>query len=156
MYEDLRRFPYSDDFDFSDYPRNHPSYDNGKNKKVLGKFKDEANGVLLEEIVALMSKLYALKLLQCNTEEEEKGVIKRAKGVKNLYLKKKIKFDNYKQCLFENAIHTATFNTIRSFNHRLYSVTEVKKALSSSDNKRIILEDNTLPYGHYANNDIDA
>ena len=157
MYEDLRTFPYRDDFDFSDYPKNHPTYDDSKNKKVLGKFKDETNGVPVEEIVALMSKLYALKIFQYNTGEEG-GIIKKAKGIKKLYLKKKIKFENYKQCLFENTIHTATFNTIRSFNHRLYSVTEVKKALSSNDNKRKILQDkiHTLPFGHYSLNQIDA
>lgn len=156
MYEDLKSFPYRNDFDFSDYPTNHPNYDNGRNKKVLGKFKDETNGIPLEEIVALMSKLYALNLFRPNTIEEE-GVIKKAKGIKNLYLKKKIKFENYKKCLFENYVHTATFNTIRSFNHTLYSVTEIKKALSSNDNKRVILPDGikTLPYGHYSLNEID-
>lgn len=156
LYKDLRTFPYRDDFDFSDYPKNHPNYDHDKNKKVLGKFKDETNGIPLKEIVALMSKLYALKLLKSNTVEEG-GVIKKAKGIKNVYLKKKIKFENYKKCLFENYVHTATFNTIRSFNHRLYSVTEIKKALSSGDNKRVILADgvHTLSYGHYFNETID-
>lgn len=154
MYEDLRTFVHKNEFDFSDYPKNHPNYDNDKNKKVLGKFKDEANGVLLEEVVSLMSKLYSVKLCK---EQNKNNVIKKAKGVKNLYLKKNVHFEHYKQCLFENNIITAQFNTIRSFNHQLYSVTEVKKALSCNDDKRYILPDkiHTLPFNHYSLNRID-
>jgi hypothetical protein len=150
MYEDLRTFIHKNDFDFSDYPKDHPNYDNDRNKKVLGKFKDEANGVLLKEIVALMSKLYSLQL-------HESQIIKKAKGVKTLYLKKNVHFQHYKQCLFEDQVITAKFNTIRSFNHQLYSVTEVKRAMSSNDDKRHILPDNihTLPFGHYSLNPID-
>jgi hypothetical protein len=152
MYLDLRTFVHKDEFDFSDYPKNHPNYDNDRNKKVLGKFKDETNGVVLEEIVALMSKLYSLKL-----QKEENNVIKKAKGVKNLYLKKNVNFEHYKQCLFNDTVITAKFNTIRSFNHQLYSVTEVKKALCCNDDKRHIFPDkiHTLPFGHYSLNPID-
>jgi hypothetical protein len=151
LYYDIRTFEYNNEFDFSDYPKNHPNYDNDRNKKVLGKFKDEANGIVLDEIVALMAKLYALKLC-IEDEPEEKSCIKKAKGIKNLYLKKNLKFEHYKKCLMDKEIYTAKFNTIRSFNHQLYSVTEVKKALSYFDDKRIILEDgiHTLPYGHYS------
>ena len=154
MYEDLRSFPYKDDFDFSDYPRDHPTYDNGKNKKVLGKFKDELNSVPLEEHVALMSKMYAIKIL---SSTEEDNVLKKAKGVKSQYVKNNLKFEHYKRCLFNNETFTASFNTIRSFNHKLYSLTETKKSLSCCDNKRVTLRDgiNTLPYGHYSLNNID-
>lgn len=149
MYEDLRTFPYSSDFDFSDYPVDHPTYDRGVNKKVLGKFKDETNSEPIEEIVALMSKLYSFKISKTSGEE---SIIKKAKGIKNVYLKKKLQFENYKQCLFEDKVFTATFNNIRSFNHQLYSIMETKKALSANDDKRHILNDkvHTLPYGHYS------
>jgi len=67
-------------------------------------------------------------------------------------LKKNIIFDQYKECLFQNKTFNATFNTIRSFNHKLFTVTETKKALSSYDDKRKIADDgiNSLPYGHYS------
>jgi hypothetical protein len=145
MYRELRTFPYNDDFDFSDYPKTHPLYDNGKNKKVLGKFKDEANGELLKEIVALASKMYAI-------EFSESPCIKKAKGIKQTYVKKKIKFEHYKNCLQEHKTYTATFNGIRSFNHKLFSVRETKQSLSPFDDKRKILLDgvHTLPYGHYS------
>ena len=154
MYEDLRTFDHKNEFDFSDYPKNHPNYDHDRNKKVLGKFKDEANGVVLSEIVSLISKLYSIKLYQ---EELENNVIKKAKGVKNLYLKKNIQFEHYKQCLFEGRIFTAKFNMIRSFNHQLYSITQVKKALSFDEDKRHVLADkiHTLPFGHYSLSSIE-
>jgi len=151
MYQDIRTFIYKDEFDFSDYPKNHPNY-NENNKKVLGKFKDETNGVLLEELIALMSKLYAFNLY----EGFNRKTVKKAKGVKNLFLKKKLQFEHYKRCLFHNEDYRASFNTIRSFNHTLYSITEVKKALSASDDKRYILPDQirTLPFGHFSLNPI--
>lgn len=162
LYEDLRTFPHRNDFDFSDYPSNHPTYDNGVNKKLLGKFKDETQGVPLKEVVALMSKMYALKLLTDISEnnfttttkmdDEERGIIKKAKGIKKMYLMKKVRFEHYYSCLFNGTEYNATFNTIRSFNHNLYSLTITKKSLSAKDDKRVILQDNihTLPYGHYS------
>jgi len=38
--------------DFSDYPKDHPNYD-ATNKKVLGKFKDEMNGKIINESIRL-------------------------------------------------------------------------------------------------------
>lgn len=50
-----------DHFDFSNLPPEHPCYTE-KNKKVLGKFKDELDGKTLREWVALRSKMYAIRL----------------------------------------------------------------------------------------------
>lgn len=145
MYKDFRTFPYSDDFDFSDYSTDHPNYDEGRNKKVLGKFKDEANGEVMEEFVGLMSKMYAFKTIN-------NAITKKAKGVKKICLKKNLNFDHYKKCLFDDQIYYVRVNSIRSFNHQLFSISERKKALSSYDDKRVILEGgiHTLPYGHYS------
>ena len=41
-----------DKFDNSDYPENSPYYD-ASNKKVIGKFKDEAAGIPIVEFVGL-------------------------------------------------------------------------------------------------------
>ena len=160
MYEDLRTFPHKDEFDFSEYPTEHPTYDGGVNKKVLGKFKDETNGLPIQESVGLMSKMYALKTVPTVTigdDSVEPGVTKKAKGVKTLYVKKKLLFEHYKKCLFEHRTYTARFNSIRSFNHRLFSITETKTCLTSSDDKRKILADgiHTLPYGHFSLRRID-
>ncbi len=42
--------------DFSDYPKDHPSYD-ASNKKVLGKMKDECNGKIITNFMAFRPKM---------------------------------------------------------------------------------------------------
>ena len=44
-------------FDFSDYSTNSKYYDNS-NKLVIGKIKDEAAGIAIEEFVRLKPKMY--------------------------------------------------------------------------------------------------
>ena len=70
--EDLK-----DRFDTTDYPPNHPSgIPSGLNKNVLGMFKDEVAGKILDEFVGLRAKLYSFKMF-----EGEK--VKTAKELKN-------------------------------------------------------------------------
>ena len=45
-------------FDNSDYPESSPYYCN-VNKKIIGKFKDEACGILITEFIGLKSKMYS-------------------------------------------------------------------------------------------------
>lgn len=132
MHQDLRLFPYNDYFDFSDYPKEQPNLDNGRNKKILGKFKDEVNGEVIKECVGLMSKMYAFTTVN-------NYVTKKAKGVKKLCLKKNITFDHYKKCLLDNEIYYVNINSLRSFNHQIFSIRERKNAIFSYNDKRIIL-----------------
>ena len=54
-------------FDFSGYPKNSIYYDDS-NKKVLGKMKDEFNGVNIDEFVGLnLLKMYSL--IACKTTQ---------------------------------------------------------------------------------------
>ena len=53
-------------FDNSDYPENSPHYCNA-NKKVIGKFKDEACAIPITEFVGLKSKMYSY------VKDNEKG-----------------------------------------------------------------------------------
>lgn len=81
-------------FDTSNFPKNHPSgIEAGHNMKVVGMFKDEAGGKIIEEFVGLRAKLYSYKILS-GVEE------KKCKGVKKPSVKKSIKFEDYKECLF--------------------------------------------------------
>ena len=43
-------------YDTSYYPKDHPLY-NTRNKKVLGKMKDECGGDVIEEVVAVRPKM---------------------------------------------------------------------------------------------------
>ena len=68
-------------FDTSDYPLDHSSgIPSGLNKKVLGMFKDEVKGKVMDEFVGLRAKLYSYKMF----EGEES---KKCKGGKNRWLK---------------------------------------------------------------------
>ena len=66
-----------DRFDTSDYPPNHPSgIPTGCNKKVLGMFKDEAGGKIINEFVGLRAKLYSFKMYEGKETKKCKGVKK--------------------------------------------------------------------------------
>ncbi|CAB4003653.1 Gastrula zinc finger [Paramuricea clavata] len=76
VYEDFRRIGKEKDcWDNSDYPKDSPYY-SAHNKKVIGKFKDEAEGVPVIEFVGLRSKMYSYV-------KESGGGGMTAKGVKN-------------------------------------------------------------------------
>ena len=134
-----------DRFDTSDYPPNHPSgIPTGCNKKVLGMFKDEAGGKIIDEFVGLRAKLYSYKML----EGEES---KKCKGVKKLVVKNSITHEDYKNCLFTGKEQLRKINVIRSHKHDIYTEEVNKVALSSSDDKRHILEGQTATFalGNY-------
>ena len=57
IYQDLQEI--NDEMDFSGYDKNHNCYD-ATNKKVLGKFKDECEGKIMEGFTGLRPKCYAL------------------------------------------------------------------------------------------------
>ena len=63
----------------------------GKNKKVIGLFKDELGGRIIKEFVGLRAKIYA-HLMDNDTEH------KKAKGTKKCVIKKRLMFKNYKDC----------------------------------------------------------
>ena len=46
-------------YDTSNYSKDHPLYD-ARNKKVLGKMKDECGEDVIEEVVAVRPKMYAV------------------------------------------------------------------------------------------------
>ncbi|XP_072025373.1 uncharacterized protein [Amphiura filiformis] len=100
-------------FDTSNYPKDHPSeilsglYAQGvHNKKIPGLFKDEAGGKQIAEFVGLRAKLYSYRMHEGKEE-------KRCKGVKKAVVERKITFDDYKRCLFDEKPLMRTMNVIR-------------------------------------------
>ena len=132
-----------DRFDNSDYNKESPFY-NTANKKVIGKFKDEACGVPVVEFIGLRSKMYSYI-----KNNDEGG--KTAKGIKKNIITKNIKHEDYKEVLFNNKQMHHTMKTIRSNNHQLGSFELNKISLSCFDDKRFIHQNGitSYAYGHY-------
>ena len=133
-----------DRFDNSDYPESSQYFDK-RNKKVIGKFKDEACGIPITEFIGLRSKMYSYI-------KDNQKVGKTAKGIKKNIIKNNIKHEDYKNILLENRQMHHTMKTIRSNNHQLGSYEINKVSLSCFDDKRYISNDgiNSFAYGHYA------
>ena len=131
VYEDLDQ--YRDLFDNSDYAEPSKFFFKN-NKKVIGKFKDEAAGNPITEVAALKPKMYSyvketkrkkicdkMYLLVNNTKNN-----KAAKGIKENIKEKDIKHSHYLDCLFNNQIMQHKMRTIRSDHHVISSYQSIK------------------------------
>ena len=132
-----------DMFDNSDYPENSPYYCN-INKKIIGKFKDEACGIPITEFIDLKSKMYSY------VKDNEKGR-KTARGIKKDVINNNIRHEDYKRTLLNEEQMHHKMKTIRSQRHQLGSYELNKVSLSCFDDKRYIHDNGTssYAYGHY-------
>ena len=132
-----------DMFDNSDYPESSP-YCCNVNKKIIGKFKDEACGIPITEFIGLKSKMYSY------VKDNEKGG-RTAKGIKKKVIKNDIRHEDYKNTLINNEQMHHKIKTIRSQRHQLGSYEINKVSLSCFDDKRYIHDNGTssYAYGHY-------
>ena len=130
-------------FDTSNYDKsdNRP-LEVGKNKNVIGKFKDELGGKIMTEFCALRAKAYAYKL-------DDDTEMKKAKGTKKCIVKREITFKNYVDALFNDKVIVRSQQRFRNDHHKNYAEEVNEIALSSNDNKRIQTFDKvaTSPYG---------
>ena len=83
FYQDMAQ--QIDLYDTSDFPKDHHLHTT-KNKKVLGKMKDECAGEPIIECVCLRPKMYSVI--------KKDGNIKKAKGVKKYVVKNQIAHEN--------------------------------------------------------------
>ena len=127
-------------FDNSDYPENSEFYFS-ENKKVIGKFKDEAAGVPMRDFAGLKSKMYSY--LKDNDQNN-----KTAKGVKKTIIKKVIVHQDYLDVLNESKILHHQMKTICSDCHQISSYQINKISLSPFDDKRYILSDGISSYAY--------
>ena len=130
-------------FDNSDYPESSSYYCN-VNKKIIGKFKDEACGIPITEFIGLKSKMYSY------VKDNEKGG-RTAKGIKKNVIKNNIRHEDYKNTLIYNEQMHHKMKTIRSQRHQLGSYEINKVSLSCFDDKCYIYDNGTssYAYGHY-------
>ncbi|KYN01444.1 hypothetical protein ALC62_07766 [Cyphomyrmex costatus] len=142
VYEIIKRD--IDRFDTSYYSVDNPYRIPLANKKVPGLMKDKNNGAIMTEFVGLRAKMYALRV-------QGKKDTKKAKRVKSNVVARSITFDDYTRCLNDAIEMTRSQSCIRSKLHEVYTISEIKIALSPHDDKRYIVSGSTdtLPWGHY-------
>ena len=141
FYKDIAN-DVEDRFDTSNYEV-YGTLPTGKNKKVIGLMKDELGGKVITEFVALRPKTYPYLIDDCKED-------KKAKGTKKCVVKKMIKFNDYKNCLLNDEVVLKSQQRFKSKGHNVHRENINKIAISSNDNKRIILLDTiaSYPYGY--------
>ena len=104
--------------------------------------KDELGGKIMTESVALRPKTYPYLTDDCKE-------YKKAKGTKKCVIKRRLKFNDYKDCLLNNEIILKSQQRFKSERHDVYTGKINKIALSSNDNKRLQTFDRitSYPYG---------
>ena len=133
-------------FDTSNYDENDKRpLPIGKNKKVIGLFKDELGGRIMKEFCALRAKTYSY-LMDDNSE------VKKSKGTKKCVIKRKTMFENYTDCLFNNKIILKSQQRFKSDQHEVYTEEVNKIALKGNDDKRLqtLVKVTTYPQGKNA------
>ncbi|GET54115.1 hypothetical protein RIR_jg31686.t2 [Rhizophagus irregularis DAOM 181602=DAOM 197198] len=114
----------ADQFDFSDYPKDHPVREAlgdkaDINMKIPGKFKDECNGAVIAEFIGLRPKMYSILKVGDETTNPKHG-IRKAKGVPSKVVKKEFHHERYNKALFDPKHNdTVTFRAIRSDRHAI-------------------------------------
>ena len=78
-------------------------------------------------------------------------VIKKTKGTKKYVIKRKRKFNNYKDCLLNNEIISKSHQKLKSKAHNVYTEELDNIARNSDDDKRLQTFDNITSYPYCAN-----
>ena len=121
-------------FDTSNYDKNdNRPLETGKNKKVLGKFKDELGGKIMTKVCALGAKTNSFLIDEYTDEDYEKNRIvnKKCKGTKKCVVKREILLNNYLDSLFKNKVLYRSQQRFRSDHHKVYTEEVYKITLSS-------------------------
>jgi len=140
VYADMRES--AEDYDFGDYPKDHPCYSTA-NKKVVGKFKDECYARPIAEFVGLRPKMYSIL-------EAGNANVRKAKGIQRTVVKKDLCHELYKQCLDEHKEMKHNQVIIRSNGNQIGVYEQNRTSLSPMDTKKWIAVDGvtTRAYGH--------
>jgi hypothetical protein len=140
VYQDM--YDNKEYFDLSDMKLEQ--FKDETNKKVIGKFKDETEGIPIKEFIGLRSKMYSMKL----DNDIEK---KTAKGIVKCVIRNELKHETYKSILESGGKMSSNMKVIRSEKHQIYTMSLNKVSLSAYDNKCYIKDDGitSYAYGHY-------
>ena len=118
-------------FDTSSYNKDDKrSLPIGRSNKLITLFKDKLGRKVMKEFVGLRAKTYAY-LMDDNTEH------KKAKGTKKCAIKRKLMFENYTDCLFNDKTMLKLQQRFKSDYHNVCTEQINKIALSSNDDQRL-------------------
>ena len=130
MYEDLKTI--KQEFDFSDYPKEHPLYD-PTNKKVAGKFKDDKS-TIIKEFCGIRAKMYSMLLAgygdiavtdsRCLVKDYEAG--KEKKGFKHDRNGDLVKVKSYLN-------HDGTKRTNNTSAYETFTTKGIKKSVADGE-----------------------
>ena len=98
----------------------------------------------MKEFVELTAKTYAYLM----DDDSEK---KKAKGTKKCLTKRRLMFENYIDCLFNNKIILKSQQRFKSDHHNVYAEQINKITLGSNDDKRLQRFDKTAMDPHGTN-----
>ena len=127
-------------FDTSNYD------ENGKRLRPIG--------TIITEVLPLRAKTYAYLIYDYGDGDDvdyqkHEIINKKAKGTKKCIIKRRLMFENYKDCLINDKTILRSQKRFKSYHHKMYTEEVNKIALSSDDNKRLQKYDRvtTYPYG---------
>ena len=133
-------------FDTSNYDENHKrSLPIGKSKSVIGLFKGELGGKIIKEFCGLRAKIYAYLM-----HDDDDSKKKKAKGTKKYLIKRRLMFENYNDCLFNDKIILKSQQRFKNDHHNVYTDKINKIALVSNDDKGSQTFDRITTYPHGA------
>ena len=92
--------------------------------------KDELNGRIMTEFVALRPKIYAYQIDDYN-DDDDGNELKKAKRTEKCVIKRELKFNNYKDCLLNHKIVLKSQQRFKSEKHNVYTENVNKIALSN-------------------------
>ena len=127
-------------FDTSNYKVDR-ALPTGKNKKVIGLIKGELGGKIMTEFDAPRPKIYSYL-------KDDGDSNRRAKGTKKCVIKRRLKFNDYKNCLLNKEIILKSQQRFKSEAHNVYTEEANKIELSSNDDKRLQTFDRITSYSY--------
>ena len=80
---------------------------------MIGLIKDELGGKIMTKFVALRPKTYSYLTDDCKED-------KKAKGTKKCVIKRRLKFNDYKDCLLNHKIVLKSQQRFKSERHDVY------------------------------------
>lgn len=136
--------------DFSNYPKNHPLFDESR-KQVPGYWKNECPNGDIIECTAIKSKCYKYRVKpnKYSLIQSFKQPRAKCKGISSNFVDN-LTMEMYRNTVKQNMIyHTSTFH-IRSRSFNVSTIETRKMALNSYCTKRYVLAcgEHSLPFGH--------